>query len=128
MFKPYVQSQGRLLPPSLEEMIPLDHLARLISHSVEGMDISVIEQTYSDQGQHAFHPRMLLKVLIYGYATGIRSSRKLADRLGEDVVFMWLSGSQSPNFRTIADFRKDKLLDFKTIFEQVTQVQSQGKD
>ena len=119
MFKPYVQNQSRLLPPSLAELIPSDHLARLISHSVDGMDISVIEQTYSDQGQHAFHPRMLLKVLIYGYAIGIRSSRKLADRLIEDVVFMWLSGSQSPDFRTIADFRKDKLADFKTIFEQV---------
>lgn len=109
----------QLLPPSLEELIVSDHLARLISQSVDQMDISSIEKLYSGQGQHAYHPRMLLKVLIYGYASGIRSSRKLADKLNEDIVFMWLSGRQSPDFRTIADFRKDRLADFKTLFEQV---------
>ena len=119
MFKPYVQSQGQLLPQSLEELIAPDHVARLISHSVDTLDISSIEKLYSDNGQHAYHPRMLLKVLIYGYASGNRSSRKLADKLHEDVVFMWLSGRQEPDFRTIADFRKDKLTDFKALFEQV---------
>lgn len=119
MFKPYIQSQGQLLPPSLEESIAPDHLARLISHAVDQMDISSIEKLYSMNGQHAYHPRMLLKVLIYGYASGIRSSRKLADKLGEDIVFMWLGGRQSPDFRTIADFRKDKLADLKSIFEQI---------
>lgn len=79
MFKPYVQSQNQLLPPSLEELISSDHLARLVSQAVDQLDISVIEKLYSDQGQHAYHPKMLLKVLIYGYALGIRSSRKLAD-------------------------------------------------
>lgn len=119
MFKPYVQSQSQLLPRSLEEVIAPDHLARLISHSVDQMDISGIERLYSYNGQYAYHPRMLLKVLIYGYASGIRSSRKLADKLHEDIVFMWLSGRQSPDFRTIADFRKEKLADFKSLFEQV---------
>ena len=119
MFKPYIQSQSQLLPQSLEESIATDHLARLISHSVDQMDISSIEQLYSMNGQHAYHPRMLLKVLIYGYASGIRSSRKLADKLHEDIVFMWLGGRQDPDFRTIADFRKDKLADFKSLFEQV---------
>lgn len=119
MFKPYVQSQGQLLPQSLEESIAPDHLARLISHAVDQMDISSIEKLYSVNGQHAYNPRMLLKVLIYGYASGIRSSRKLADKLNEDIVFMWLSGRQKPDFRTIADFRKGKLADFKMLFEQV---------
>ena len=119
MFKPYIQSQSQLLPPSLEEAVPSDHLARLINHSVDQMDISSIEKLYSHNGQHAYHPRMVLKVLIYGYASGIRSSRKLADKLHEDIVFMWLSGRQTPDFRTIADFRKDKLADFKMLFEQV---------
>src|SRR3989338_9347835 len=119
MFKPYVQSQSQLLPPSLEEVISSDHLARLISQSIDQMDISSIEQFYSNNGQHAYHPRMLLKVLIYGYASGVRSSRKLADKLHEDIVFMWLSGQQDPDFRTIADFRKDRLTDFKSLFEQV---------
>lgn len=119
MFKPYVQSQSQLLPQSLEESIAPDHLARLISHAVDQMNITSIEKLYSDNGQHAYHPRMLLKILIYGYASGIRSSRKLADKLNEDIVFMWLAGRQAPDFRTIADFRKDKLSDFKTLFEQV---------
>lgn len=119
MFKPYVQSQTQLLPQSLEEIIAPDHLARLISHSVDTLDISSIQKLYSPEGQHAYHPRMLLKVLIYGYASGIRSSRKLADKLHEDIVFMWLAGGNDPDFRTIADFRKDKLTDFKSLFEQV---------
>ena len=119
MFKPYVQSQSQLLPQSLEEVVAPDHLARLISHSLDQMDISGIEHLYSEQGQHAYHPRMLLKVLIYGYASGIRSSRKLADKLHEDIVFMWLTGQQDPDFRTITDFRKDKLTDFKSLFEQM---------
>ncbi|OFZ55502.1 MAG: hypothetical protein A3D92_06860 [Bacteroidetes bacterium RIFCSPHIGHO2_02_FULL_44_7] len=119
MFKPYVQSRDQLLPQSLDSAIAPDHLARLISHSIDQMDVSAIERLYSDNGQHAYHPRMLLKVLIYGYASGVRSSRKLADKLHEDIVFMWLSGQQDPDFRTIADFRKDKLTDFKSLFEQV---------
>ena len=119
MFKPYLQNQMQLLPPSLEELIPKDHLARLISHSVDEMDLAMIEKNYSPHGQHAYHPAMLLKILVYGYAIGLRSSRKLADRLNEDLVFMWLSGRQTPDFRTIADFRKDKLTNFKTLFEQV---------
>ena len=92
MFKPYVQSQDQLLPQSLEESIAADHLARLISHAVDHLNISSIERLYSMNGQHAYHPSMLLKVLIYGYASGIRSSRKLADKLNEDIVFMWLAG------------------------------------
>lgn len=79
----------------------------------------MIEQTYSPDGQHAYHPKMLIKVLVYGYSIGIRSSRKLADRLNEDIVFMRLSSRQTPDFRTIADFRKDRLIDVKSLFIQV---------
>lgn len=119
MFKQYSQNQIQLLPPNLEEMLSPDHLARLISRVVEGMNLDFIESTYSSDGCHAYHPRMLIKVLVYGYTIGIRSSRKLADRLKEDVVFMWLSGRQTPDFRTISDFRKDRLVDVKKIFIQV---------
>lgn len=118
MFKPYNQHQLQLLPPDLSDMISKDHIACLISHAVEELDISFIERTYSSEGQHAYDPRMLLKILIYGYAIGLRGSRKLADRLKEDIVFMWLAGRQTPDFRTISDFRKDKLIDFKKIFDQ----------
>lgn len=119
MFKPYNQNQLQLLPPDLGSMLKKDHLAKLISHSIDNLNISSIRQTYSANGQHAYDPRMLLKVLVYGYAIGLRGSRKLADRLNEDIAFMWLSGRQTPDFRTISDFRKDKLTNFKKIFDQV---------
>ena len=119
MFKACNQNQSQLLPPNLSDMIAKDHIARLINHAIDEMDMSFIENTYSPEGQHAYPPRMLLKTLIYGYASGVRSSRKLADRLNEDIVVMWLAGRLTPDFRTISDFRKDKLIDFKKIFEEV---------
>ena len=119
MFKEYNQNQLQLLPPDLSDLVSKDHIARLINHSVDKIDLSFIENQYSENGQKAYDPRMLLKVLVYGYVSGTRSSRKLSDRLKEDIIFMWLSGRQEPDFRTISDFRKDKLKDFKKIFEQV---------
>lgn len=119
MFKEYHQDQNQLLPARLADFISSDHTARLINQVVDQMDTSFIEKTYSSNGQHAYHPNMLLKVLIYGYTIGLRSSRKLADRLKEDLVFMWLSGRQTPDFRTISDFRKDRLVDVKKIFVEV---------
>lgn len=119
MFKPYGQNQLQLLPSDLSSSIASDHLARLISTVIDDMDLSFIERTYVAMGQHAYHPKMLLKVLVYGYASGIRSSRKLSNRLNEDLVFMWLAGRQTPDFRTIADFRKAKLINLKQVFLDV---------
>ena len=116
MFKEYQQSQAQLLPPTLSELVAKDHIARLINHVVDSMDLSFLESQYSDQGQHAYPPDMLLKILVYGYASGVRSSRRLADKLHEDVVFMWLACRLNPDFRTIADFRKNKITDFKKGF------------
>lgn len=119
MFKEYNQGQVQLLPSSLEKAIKPDHIARLINQVIDEMNMSFIEDTYSTNGQHAYHPKMLLKILVYGYLLGIRSSRKLADRLNEDIVFMWLASRQTPDFRTIADFRKDKLQNIKQVFIEV---------
>lgn len=119
MFKDYQQNQGQLLPQNLDNSISSDHTARLINQVVDEMDLSFILNQYSPLGQKAYNPRMLFKVLVYAYAIGIRSSRKIADRLNEDVVFMWLSGRSAPDFRTIADFRKDKLVDVKRTFVEV---------
>ena len=121
-FKPYSQNQSQLLPPSLEEFIDKDHIARLLSHAIDAMDISFIENTYSPLGQHAYAPKMLVKTLLYGYTIGVRSSRKLANKCREDIVFMWLTGRQTPDFRTISDFRKVKMREVKKIFEQVLAV------
>lgn len=122
MFKFYSQNQIQLLPASLEEQIELDHLSRLINSVVDELDTSAIEKNYSEIGQNAYHPKMLLKILIYGYAIGVRSSRKIARSCKENVVFMWLSGRQAPDFRTISDFRKAKLTNFKDIFQQVLEM------
>lgn len=119
MFKPYQQAQSQLLPPSLEDAVAKDHIARLINHAVDKMDLSFLENQYSPNGQHAYPPSMLLKILIYGYSVGVRSSRKLSDKLEEDIVFMYLSGRLNPDFRAISDFRKEKLQDFKKVFEYV---------
>ena len=119
MFKDYQQNQAQLLPQSLSDAVSADHTARLISQVIDEIDLSFILNTYSLLGQKAYDPRMLFKVLVYAYTVGIRSSRKIADRLNEDVVFMWLSGRQTPDFRTIADFRKDKLIDVKKMFVEV---------
>ena len=119
MFKDYQQNQGQLLPKSLSDSISPDHTAKLINQVIDEMDLSFILNQYSPLGQKAYNPRMLFKVLVYAYTIGIRSSRKIADRLNEDVVFMWLSGRSTPDFRTIADFRKDKLADVKKAFVEV---------
>lgn len=119
MFKDYYQNQVQLLPQSLNDAISTDHTARLINRVIDEMDLSFIENKYSSTGQKAYNPRMLFKVLVYAYMVGLRSSRKIADRLNEDIVFMWLSGRSTPDFRTIADFRKDKLVDVKKTFVEV---------
>ena len=118
-YKEYHQSQIMLMPPSLEERVLQDHLARYISQVVDALDLSEIEAGYSDIGCRAYHPRMLLKLLIYGYSIGIRSSRRIQKETREDLVFMWLAGMQEPDFRTISDFRKARIGDIKELFQQV---------
>lgn len=119
MFVKYQQDQQFLLPPSLSDMIPSDHLARLINDVVDMLDIGSILMHYREDGRPAYHPRMLLKIIIYGYTSGIRSSRKLAKALETDIAFMWLGACTKPDFRTIALFRKRHLNDLKEIFVQL---------
>src|SRR4030042_6485649 len=84
-FKEYRQNQIMLMPPDLNDKIPEDHFARYISEVVDELDISDIEESYSDLGCHAYHPRMLLKVILYGYSIGVRSSRRIQKEVREDV-------------------------------------------
>jgi transposase len=121
-FREYRQQQIMLMPPNLEEKVPQDHLARYISKVVEQLDIREIEDKYSELGCHAYHPRMLLKVILYGYSIGLRSSRRIQKEIREDLVFMWLAGMQEPDFRTISDFRKDRIVDIKKLFNQVLEI------
>ena len=121
-FKEYRQHQVMLMPPSLDDKIPQDHLARYIDKVVDELDIKDIADSYSDLGCHAYHPQMLIKVILYGYCIGIRSSRRIQKEIREDLIFMWLAGMQEPDFRTISDFRKNRIKDIRKLFNQVLEI------
>jgi transposase len=120
-FKTYLPEQDLLLPPSLREWLPDDHLAYFVSDVVDQLDLSAIESVYEeeDRGQPPYHPSMMTKVLVYGYCVGVFSSRKMQKRLVEDVAFRVLAAGNQPDFRTISDFRKLHLKALKELFEQV---------
>ena len=109
VFKPYRQHQTTMLPSSLEESIPPGHAVRAVSEVVGRMDLDGLLSTYDGGGASRYHPRMLLKVMLYGYLDGVRSSRRIAKALRENVHYMWLSGSQRPDFRNLNRFRTSHL-------------------
>ena len=108
-----------LLPPSVDELLPDDHPARMIDDVVENFDTRKIENKYSWLGRKAFHPKVMMKILFYGYTTGVRSSRKLAERCREDLAYMFLCCKEMPDFRTISDFRKDHLEELREYFKEI---------
>lgn len=120
VFKSYNQGQSVLFPASLDEKLPADSPARLINNIVDSLDISRIIDTYKVGGRSAYHPRMMLKVVIYGYLNNIYSCRKIENALNDRVSFMWLSGNQTPDHNTINRFRSSHLKDcIHEIFTQV---------
>lgn len=116
VFKPYRQDQVMLLPPSLEELIPANHLVRVVNRTIDGLNLDPLLSTYEGGGASAYHPKMMLKVLVYAYLSKLYSSRRIAKALREDVNAMWLSGMQRPDFRTINLFRSGRL---KDVIDQV---------
>ena len=120
VFKPYEQDQMWLLPPSLGELIPPNHIVRLVSSAIDGMDMSKILNAYQGGGASIYHPKMLLKALIYGYIEKQYSSRRIEKALKENICFMWLCGMQQPDHNTINRFRKGQLKNtVKDVFAQV---------
>jgi len=105
IFKPYEQAQAMLLPPSLEELIPEKHLVRVVNKMIEEIDKRVLERQYKGGGTSAYDPKMLLKVIVYAYTQRVFSSRRIAKELRENVNYMWLSGMNRPDHRTINRFR-----------------------
>lgn len=105
VFKPNFQGQISLFPARLDQNISEDSPVRLIDQIVDKLDITKIERTYFGGGTSAYHPRMMLKVLFYAYMNNIYSCRKIGKQLLENVHYMWLSGNQTPDFRTINNFR-----------------------
>ena len=120
-YKTYLPEQDLLLPPSLRDWLPENHLVYCVSDVVDQLDLSAIESVYEeeDRGQPPYHPRMMTKILVYGYCVGVYSSRRIQKRLVEDVAFRVLAAGNQPDFRTIADFRKLHLQALEALFQQV---------
>ena len=123
-FRPYDPDQGLLLPPDLRDWLPEGHLAHHVSDLVDGLDLSAFYASYEGDGRRRspYEPRMMVKVLIYGYATGVFSSRGLARKLEEDVAFRVLASGNFPSHRTICEFRRRHLSDFKRLFVEVVRL------
>ena len=120
-YLPYDPDQQLLLPAALQEWLPDDLLAYFISDVVDQLDLSSITARYEGErrGGPPYHPRMMVKVLLYGYCVGVASSRRIAQRLHEDIAFRVLAANNTPDFRTISDFRKDHLGALAGLFLQV---------
>jgi len=119
---PYNQNQRLLFPSDIKEKLPDDHLAVIISDIVEKMDLRAFYDKVPLEGRPSFHPRLMVKILLYAYVIGIFSSRKIAQALREHIAFIYLGGWQTPDFRTISDFRRNNLKEFTSIFRQVVEI------
>jgi transposase len=111
-----------LLPPSVQEWLPEAHLARYVVDVVEGLDLSALERAYAGRGSDAYHPATLLSLLIYGYATGTFSSRKIERATYDSLAFRYIACNRHPDHDTLATFRKRFGKEFSDAFVQVLQV------
>jgi transposase/IS5 family transposase len=119
-FRPYDQDSLLLLPPSLHDWVDPDGLAAFLNDIVDELDLRVFLAAHDEpRGMPPYHPRMMLKVLLYGYATGVTSSRRIEERLAADVNFMFLAGLARPDHKTIAEFRRRHLAAFSALFLDV---------
>jgi transposase len=120
-YRTYLPEQELLLPPSLREWLPENHLAYFVSEVVDQLDLSAIHAVYEKEkrGQPPYDPRLMTKLLVYGYCTGVFSSRRIQKRLQEDIPFKVLAAGNQPDFRTISDFRKIHIETLQNLFEQV---------
>ena len=120
-YRSNLPEQELLLPPSLREWLPEDHLVYFVSDVVDQLDLSAIHAVYEKEkrGQPPYDPRLMTKLLIYGYCTGVFSSRRIQKRLQEDIPFKVLAAGNEPDFRTISDFRKIHIETLQNLFEQV---------
>lgn len=121
VFRSYDQSQLLLMPPSLDEWLPGEHLARFVDELVEShLDLSTFYAAHrSLRGAPPFDPRMMLKVVLYGYVTKVRSSRRIERACTEDVAFRWLTANTVPDYRSVARFRQRHLEALSQLFSQV---------
>jgi transposase len=127
-YRAYLPEQDLLLPPSLRDWLPEDHLAYFVSDVIDQLDLRAIESVYEEEerGQPPYHPRMMTKILVYGYCVGVFSSRRMQKAVAEDVGFRVLAAGNQPDFRTISDFRRLHLRALQELFDQVLQIALQA--
>ena len=118
-FRPIDRETGFLLPPSVDEWLPERHLARFVVEVIDGLDLRAMSGAYRGSGSASYHPRMLLGILVYGYATGVFSSRKLERATYDSVAFRFIAANDHPDHDTIAAFRRRFLQEIEALFVQV---------
>jgi transposase len=118
-FRPTDRLTGFLMPPSVDEWLPQKHLARFVVEVVDGLDLSAMSKSYRGSGSASYHPKVLLSLLIYGYATGVFSSRKLERATYDSVAFRFIAANDHPDHDTIANFRRRFLKAVEALFVQV---------
>lgn len=126
VFKDYSQHQLMLIPPSFDELIPKNHVVRVVSKVIDQIDLSSVLKKYKGGGTSSYHPKVLMKILVYGYLSNIYSSRKLEQAVQSNIHFMWLAAMQRPDHNTINRFRSEKLKGvLKEVFGQVVVLMSE---
>ncbi|VFU08881.1 transposase [Methylocella tundrae] len=118
-FRTIDRQTGFLLPPSVDEWLPEKHLARFVVEVIDGLDLRAMSGSYRGSGSASYHPRMLLGILVYGYATGVFSSRKLERATYDSLAFRFIAANDHPDHATIAAFRRRFLKEIEALFVQV---------
>jgi transposase len=120
VFKKYAQSQLQLIPPSWDEKIPKAHPVRVINSIIDGLDLSKLYDSYEGGGTSSYHPKMLLKGIIYAYVNNIYSSRRIEEAIKSNIYFIWLCGMNEPDHNTINRFRGVRIAPvLKDVFKQI---------
>lgn len=115
-FRPFDRDTGYLLPPSIDEWLPQKDLARFVVEVIDGLDLSALSRSYRGTGSASYHPALLLGVLVYDYATGVGSSRKLERATHDSVAFRFIAANDHPDHDTIATFRRRFLPQIEALF------------
>src|ERR1700751_1444257 len=118
-FRQFDRATGFLLPPSIDEWLPERHLARFVVEVIDGLDLSAMVKSYRGSGSAGYHPALLLALLVYGYATGVVSSRNIEQASYDSVAFRFIAANEHPDHDTIATFRQRFLQEIEALFVQV---------
>jgi transposase len=126
-FRPIDRATPFLLPPSVEDWLPKDHLARCVVDIVDQLDLSALTRQYRGTGSAAYHPTVMLSLLIYGYATGVYSSRRIEAATHESIAFRYIAANEQPDHDSLCTFRKRFLKEIEALFVQVLRIARQMK-